>query len=130
MRLTRVRPCQKESELRTRARYSRGRRMSMSGRKVDDRLDVVRLREHIEGADGGDAVTALCEGAQVARERGGVAGDVGDVARAERDDGPHRLGLGPAAGRVEKGGVSGVEAAGVSREPAADRRGRGAAGGG
>ena len=44
--------------------------------KVGDRPDVARLREDAEGADGGDAVTAFVEGARVARERGGVAGDV------------------------------------------------------
>ena len=47
--------------------------------EVDDRFDVVRLGEHVEGADGGEGVAGGEEGLEVAGEGGGVAGDVGDA---------------------------------------------------
>lgn len=48
---------------------------------MDDRFDVVCLGEHVEGAERAEAVAGVEEQAEVAREGGGVAGDVGDVAR-------------------------------------------------
>ena len=46
---------------------------------------MIRMREHVDGLDLLDAVAALCEKMQVARERFGVAGDVDDALRRERD---------------------------------------------
>src|SRR5947209_2980082 len=91
--------------------------------QVNYGLDVVRLRKEVEGAHGGDAVAALCECAQVAGERGRVAGDVGDATRAERDDAAHRFGFRACARRVEEDEVRVAESFGVPREPVGDRRG-------
>lgn len=87
---------------------------------MDDRLDVVRLREHVEGAEGVDAVAGVEEAAEVACEGGGVAGDVGDVCGFEADDAADGFGLGAGPGRVEEDEVGAAESAGVAREPVAD----------
>src|ERR1051326_5960334 len=89
---------------------------------MDDRLDVVRLRKHVEGADGFDLVAGFAEGAEVARECGRVAGDVGDEARAEVDDAADDFRVGTGAGRVEEDEVNAFEAMSVPREPVADGR--------
>src|ERR1044071_2093968 len=70
--------------------------------QVDDRLDAVRLWEQREGGEEVEAVARAEESAQVAGERGGVAGDVGDAARGETGDGFNGLGFGTGAGRVEE----------------------------
>lgn len=62
-------------------------RVDFSLGKQDNRLHMVRVREHVDGLDLFDAVAALCEEEQVAGERFRVAGDVDDARRRERDGG-------------------------------------------
>jgi hypothetical protein len=69
---------------------------------MDYGFDVVGLWEHVEGAEGVDAVVGVEEEAEVACEGGGVAGDVGDAGGFEVDDAADGFGVGPGAGRVEE----------------------------
>src|SRR5882762_7960112 len=47
-------------------------------KKMHDRFDVVRLRKHIKGGDGGELITAGNQFFQIAGECRRVARDVGD----------------------------------------------------
>src|SRR5947207_7410093 len=73
--------------------------LSNTARQLGDGFDVVRLREHVEGGEGVECVAAAVERAQVACEGGGVAGDVGNFLRVEREDASDRLRVRARAGR-------------------------------
>src|ERR1044071_2238852 len=94
---------------------------SISSEEVDDRLDVVGLGEHVEGAEGVYVVVGVEEAAEVAREGGGVAGDVGDVRGFEIDDAADGFGFGAGARGVEEDEVGAAEFVGAAFEPVADR---------
>lgn len=55
--------------------------LAINPRQRRDALDVIRLREHVDGLDAIDAVAALTQDAEVARQCRGVAGDIDDPAR-------------------------------------------------
>lgn len=87
-----------------------------------DGFDVMSLRKHIKCGEGVKSIAVGSQRAQVAREGGGVAGDIGDARGAQREDAYDSFGFGPGAGRVEEDEVNGRETCGVSREPCADAR--------
>lgn len=66
-------------------------------RQADDCFDVMSLGEEVEGLDGVDLVSVLEKLAEVAREGGGVAGDVGDATWTEAKDGLEGFGFGSGA---------------------------------
>lgn len=72
-----------------------------------DGFDVVCLREHIEGGEGVESVAAGGEGAEVACERGRIAGDVGDTMWAEGEDARECVGVCARARRIEEEEVDG-----------------------
>jgi len=85
-----------------------------SSAEAGNRFDVVRLREHIKCVEGVKNKTAVGEGAQVAREGGRVAGDVGYAAGPQREDAFDGLGR-AGAGRVEEDEVGGGDAGGATQ---------------
>jgi hypothetical protein len=68
---------------------------------------MVCLGKHIKSGDGVKGVILFEEGAQVACEGGGVAGDVGDALWAEGDDAREGFGVGSSAWGVEEKEVDG-----------------------
>src|SRR5690606_26908129 len=80
-------------------------RSARAGLEHRDALDVVGVREEVVAGEGGDVVAVVDGGAQVARQRRRVAGDVDDPARPQLGERRDDLGPGAGARRVQDDGV-------------------------
>ena len=99
---------------------TRGRPAPLSPLQPDDGLDVVRLREHVHGDHLTHGEAGFHTRPHVARQRGGIARDVGEDPRSSRRERADDGGIETRAGRVHDDSVEAAEVGYLARGVSAD----------